>query len=462
MNKLLIGALALVAAAQVILAQPRSDECANNSLDTGCHAASKLDDAPRLTQRLVKYDKLAQADTIDRVDANDWRAQGVDSSLRQVLIVHRHGDRTPIVFPPKDALANEPFWTFHGLGQLTNKGKARLHLLGKLVRARYDNFMSGSVNKNSRVSRASGSLRCIESAESFLSGFLGLDWPNSSDSERLVWDKRSSVPLAGLWQPAAIQSLPAAMDGMLNEGAKCKRLEQEYEQVIDKTDFVRSIFDKYAHERQVIDEVSGDKLYNYWQWFWSGSLIEVERSYFPEKMPAEIVSIYDRVQEASNMAMTAYQSTVTSKRLRAGLLMGDMVRQMTKMRDEIAQSGVAAKAKKFMHYSGHDMTLVVLLGMLDQWKNFAYRPDYAANLNIELHEDSAAEGAERWYVRLFYMPHVPSKPVELHLDQCEHNGRCTLDMFQELMSIYSIGSWQDWMRECGNDFAALNPYADGH
>lgn len=218
-------------------------------------------------------------------------------------------------------------------------------------------------------------------------------------------------------------------------------------------------------------EVLNFKVDYFFKWFWGSSLIEVEREYFADKMEPKIMAIYDRMQEAGNQAMTVYQSTVRAKRLRAGLLINDMVTNMKSFRDQHHErsdlAGVSHSrpvddsqpTKRFLHYSAHDLTIAVVLGMLDMWRQFPFRSDYASNIELELHEE-----AGEWYLKLFYMPHMPGQLHELHLEQCERGhpkARCTLERFEQLMSPYMIDSWQSWMKECKNDLTKIDPYAPG-
>lgn len=455
------------------------DECLNDSLGTNCGNGSgnevySYETNPTLPlnsksieskrRPIYSFDHVSERDYANFLEnSSKWQAEGRTTTLRQVLIIHRHGDRTPINFPPKDKLASEPFWTFHGLGQLTNRGKARVDMLGKIIRKRYNEFMGGSVNKNLRKSRSSSSLRCIESAEVFLSSFLALDQPNASDAQALIWEKNNQK-LGHIWQPASVSSFTAKYDGLLNEGAECKALNDEYIHVFDPSEISKRVNKEYSHERDVLYRVMGFETEHFYKWFWAASLLEVERSYFEHKMNPDLLKIYDRVQEAGLLTLGLYQSTLKSKRLRAGLLINDMIKNMKTYRDQYNMAFDAdvnpSFAKKFVHYSAHDLNLVVLLGMFNATERFPSRPDYASNILIELHQDTHA--TKDWFVRLFYMQKVPSEPQELYLDACKsetkHHRHCTLDQFDDLMQQYKIDNWQNWMQECGNDFSQFDPY----
>lgn len=425
-------------------------ECSDSSSaeTKNCPRYYAIDSDEQLARRLQLSQSLESCHTKP--------AEPADSSLQQVLLVHRHGDRTPVDFPCKDELADEPLWSFFGSGQLTNRGKARVFLMGRIERDRYDRFLNGSVDKNHRISRSSGVLRCIESGQLFLASFLALDRKSASpDASKLVWDtcRDHNNQLATLWQPASIRSAPVSFDGMLADGSVCKNLDKEYDRINESPE-VRQIFADYAFEASQLRELLGYKMTFFQEWFWASSLLEIELSYFADKVRPELAAIYKRVVEAGNKCLVAYQSSYTSRRLRSGLLAQNILEQV--------RAFAAAKPDRlpFVHYSTHDLELVSLLGVLGVYGEFGSRPDYASHVNIELHRDPTS-GV--WFVRLFYTQHVPSERVELQLPACKQDklaaGHCRLDTFERLLAEYALGSWQSWMRECNNDFGQLDPYA---
>lgn len=447
----------------------QSDDCVNSSIGhcSGENQDSNLVYSPpnnpddsdlNLAYGEFAFDRLSARDqTIFRSKKPDyWKADGQDTTLRQVLLIHRHGDRTPIQFSEGDKIGKHLFWQLHGLGQLTNRGKARLSMLGQIVRMRYNIFLDGSVNKNMRKSRSSGALRCIESAQVFLSSFLSLNKSNSPDASELNWDDQNNS-LSHLWQPASVNTVAAKVDGMLNEGAACKNLDREYD-LLDGSAENKQISLDFKYESKVMKEVWNFDTDHFYKWFWGSSMLEVERSYLENMIDERLLQAYDRIDKAGNRAIVLYQSTLPAKRLRAGLLINDMIQNM-KTHQQIAQGNLPDNMfnKKFVHYSAHDLNLVVLLGMFDNIDKYPFRPDYAANIIIELHQDQ-----DEWFIRLFYMHHVPSQYIELHIARCEEGNpkrRCTLDRFDAIMQEYKIASWQNWMKECDNDMSLVDPYS---
>lgn len=398
-----------------------------------------------------------QADQLDMKgcgvkDFPYYAARGQETTLRQVLLVHRHGDRTPIKFHDEDPLKDEAFWKFHGYGQLTNRGKQRIHMLGKLMRHRYRKFMKGSVNKNLVLTRSSGSSRCIESAQLFLSAFLPLNAPDSPDAEALVWNS-GCEDIGRIWQPASVQTMSKSIDGMLAEG-ECRSLDAEYKK-INKTKSAQVIYRGFQEEAKIVQQVLGLKVDIFYKWFWASGQIEIESDYFEQKLGPRLVAIRDRIREAGRLGWIAYQSTAKSRRLRSGLLINDIIENMKKLRQ---QRDTGLDSKKFIHYSTHDINVFSLLGVLGNVGRFPYPPNFGANIVTELHESDQGE----WFVRFFYMSYVPSKLVPIHVDACEidHPKRlCTLDRLERVMRPYIINDWLSWMYECNNDIDNIDPYA---
>lgn len=336
-------------------------------------------------------------DDLTAINITRFYTKANSSSLRQVLFLYRHGDRTADHFDGSEDETQK----FLGPGQLTKKGKLRVYLLGQLTRFRYNEFLHGSINKRNLFSRSSAHERCIESVQLFLANFLGFNAQNveldREETKKLIWLGRHGKPrLARLWQPAAIQVVPERMDGMLSETARCKR-EAEAKELLEKG-------------------VDVDEL------------------------------------------------TKLTRRLHSGLLMNDMIKHMKSRIAHLRGRG-DGDDYLFVHYSSHDITVNTLLGMLGQWEindsNSDDRlapPDFAANLAIELHEDSSSG---TYYVRLFYMPRVPQEPIELQLPGCSSSSTngCPIGDFERLLSEYLIPSWQDWMRECDNDLSQIDPYS---
>lgn len=413
-------------------------------------ACKPVDNQEQLLDRLRIIDRVdLNKSSLVYSDSSVFYGEKPSESLRQVFLIHRHGDRMPINLPlPKsDCLRDEPFWKIHGKSQLSNRGKERLYLLGKVMRSRYSQFLNNKVNKNIRVSRSSGSMRCIESAQMFLASFLGLDVQNSSDSSYLIW--QDSQQLAHLWQPASIESYPDELDSLLGEGDNCANYESELaEQVYPE--FERNNSKEYKEAREYLERKVDIKIDSLFEFILRYDTLQVEKSYFPDKIESDLVEFLNRFKRLYDVVYKAAQATFTLRRLQAGPFINSVISNMEETRQSYANS--TGSPVKFLHYAAHDVNLEVLLGILDNIQPES--PGFGSNMVFELHEI-----ANDWFVRIFYMQSTPSKMIELHVDKCnDEEGRCSLSKFRQFVEPYMIESWQDWMSECDNDYQSLDPY----
>ena len=67
--------------------------------------------------------------------------------LQTVVVLFRHGDRTPVDPYPNDPFKDRSNWPV-GFGQLTPRGKMMQFNLGKFLRNRYGNFLSDQYDEN--------------------------------------------------------------------------------------------------------------------------------------------------------------------------------------------------------------------------------------------------------------------------------------------------------------------------
>ena len=142
--------------------------------------------------------------------SNRWPNHDI-STLKLLQIVHRHGDRTPIMFTPNDPFKNESYWT-EGIGELTTKGKYRMYKLGQFIRQEYQSYLGDKYSPREVYARSSITDRCIESTSCLLSGA----YPPIPKAWR--WSQGSNATLGDVWQPIPIQTfMPKIDDLVLND-----------------------------------------------------------------------------------------------------------------------------------------------------------------------------------------------------------------------------------------------------
>ncbi|XP_030032588.2 prostatic acid phosphatase-like [Manduca sexta] len=131
-----------------------------------------------------------------------------DSELVLTVLVHRHGDRTPVqgsleLSNDVDALreASEPY----GYGQLTNVGKQNAYRLGQSIRKRYGGLISAHYNSSEIYIRSTDSTRTKMTVLTAMAAVYPAGNDNWSDS----------LP----WQPTPYTTVPVRYDpnlAMLN------------------------------------------------------------------------------------------------------------------------------------------------------------------------------------------------------------------------------------------------------
>ncbi|XP_065172701.1 prostatic acid phosphatase-like, partial [Atheta coriaria] len=92
---------------------------------------------------------------------------GDESTLKSVVVVYRHGDRTPVDPYPNDPYLNKSYWPV-GFGQLTNVGKEQHYEFGAWLRTRYNDFLPKDYSESDIYIRATDVDRTLMSAQANL------------------------------------------------------------------------------------------------------------------------------------------------------------------------------------------------------------------------------------------------------------------------------------------------------
>lgn len=128
--------------------------------------------------------------------ANSEFGQPRSSLLRHVVVILRHTDRAPLTTFPGDPNKHHP-WPL-GHGQLTSRGRANAHALGKWLRNYYADFLTD--NPREVDARSSPVPRCFETAALVLYGVY------PANRQQKQWRPDET------WQPIPITRLPDGAD----------------------------------------------------------------------------------------------------------------------------------------------------------------------------------------------------------------------------------------------------------
>ncbi|KAJ8975474.1 hypothetical protein NQ317_019802 [Molorchus minor] len=161
---------------------------------------------------------------------------GAEDKLDAVVVIYRHGDRTPIRPYPTDPYRNTSYWPVD-FGQLTNTGKVQQLELGRWLRDRYNNFLPNKYSEKDIYIQSTDVDRTLMLAEANLAGLYP---PVSSE----VWDDDIK------WQPIPIHTIPEKEDAVLAGKKTCPKYNELQKQLF-KSDYFRNVshinHDLYAY-----------------------------------------------------------------------------------------------------------------------------------------------------------------------------------------------------------------------
>ncbi|CAH2068954.1 unnamed protein product, partial [Iphiclides podalirius] len=337
-------------------------------------------------------------------------------TLRLVIVLFRHGARTPVTTYKSDPFKNYQ-WP-DGLGSLTKTGKWQLYELGKKYRNYYANFIPEEYYEKDVYIKSSDKSRCLMSAYTFLAGLY-------PPSERQTWHPELS------WQPIPVHSLPKHLDDIVAQTKPCKVWKAMYQELLDeKNSYPKfaELFDylsKHTNQsmRSILDV---DFLYSTLQTQQEAGLKlpDWTKNVFPNKM---------RTPFMLSLALLSYNKTL--QRLKVGPFLAEIKRNLQ-------ETVIHANLDRSLYiYSGHDVNVVAL------WRTLGYEellePEYGASLVLELHEEVEQDS---FFVKLFYRNNTKIEvPMELDMPFCD--DPCTYSRFIDYIDSLIPTKWEE---ECKN------------
>ncbi|XP_071454641.1 prostatic acid phosphatase-like [Hetaerina americana] len=360
-------------------------------------------------------------------------AENDHSSLELLLIVFRHGDRTPVDPYPNDPYKNLSYWPV-GWGQLTNEGKRQHYHLGQFFRRRYENFLSTQYCKEEVHIRSTDVDRTLMSAEANLAGLYP---PNGEQ----IWEP------GVVWQPIPIHTLPESLDNVLAAKKPCPRYDEEFKKLQDLPE-IKLLNEENKNLYQYLTEKSGKHIHDITSVEYLYNTLTIEKRY-NLTLPDWTKTVYpDKMKYLAAFSFSLPAYTKELQRLKMGNLVGEMVNHFIKKKD----ATLSPPNRKLFIYSGHDTTIANLLmtfGVFDP----PFSPPYTSTILLELHRSSNDD----YYVLLLFKNGTQADDViQMTIPGCLQN--CPLDRFVEIMSpIIPI----DWKTECSlqtNDDSIINVF----
>lgn len=315
-------------------------------------------------------------------------------NLEQVLLFHRHGDRSFTA-----CLANSPgcgqYWADHydGFGQLTPRGMYQLHRLGTFMRTRYadSGFIGGNYSRADVYVRSTDYDRTLQSVTSLLQGLFPkgtgpAQFPNGGPG--LTSD---------FLQPVPIRTLPEANDGLLRafSGATCP----EYaNQISAHLSSIQSTVDEkekeYGPLLTTISEKTGNatNLMNLWRVM---DTLNVMREHPRTNItfPLSDQEFDEAVLLTRWVEYQQYFSTSELARFAGGAMVCEIRNRLLARVFAMTQpwfspsswpSGFGGNGPRLAVFSAHDMTLNSLLFALGAYDAPFQNPPYGSSVAVEL------------------------------------------------------------------------------
>nr|XP_060637800.1 prostatic acid phosphatase-like [Anolis sagrei ordinatus] len=343
--------------------------------------------------------------------------------LKFVLLIYRHGDRSPIENYPTD-LHNESEWP-QGFGQLTKIGIQQHYELGQYIKNRYSNFLSSTYKREEVLIQSTETDRTIMSAQANLAGLF----PPSGDE---IWNPEL------LWQPVPVHIVPKEHNPKLRFPMfHCPRYLKLLKETIISSEFQLKV-QPYQEFIKMVSLHSGYNpetlahLDNFKLWHVQDTLLceSIHNYTLPEWATKDVMAKLDELTVMSLSVLFGIHKREEKARLQGGLLVKDIL-------EKISNAARYPGKRKMLVYSAHDTTLGALQMALNIYNEQLF--PYAACQFFELYQESNGE----YTIEMYFRNDTTKEPHLLTLPGC--SSACSLSQFAELVSPILV---EDWDSEC--------------
>lgn len=335
------------------------------------------------------------------------------------VVVHRHGDRTPLEIYPTDPYQADT-WPI-GLSQLTNKGKELLYNVGLFLKNRYQILIGQKYNVSTITVLSSDKDRTIMSVQSLLAAMY-------PPEDGQVWNQHIN------WQPIPVHTIADDDDNMLGMTKQCPKYNQDMDNLKNIPE-VGKILENYCHMMEYVSKYSGYNLtdcgandFKNITSIYDTLSIELKNNL---TLPNWTHPVLDELRQALPISFGVSYYTPDMQRLTSGVILKEILQQFIKKSDQ-----TDTLVKNMTIYSAHDSTIVAILSALKSYNWM--QPSYGTAVLFELHEDT-----DKYIVKVFYRNDTNEEPYLLNLPDCP--APCTIDAFAE--SIKTLLP-TDWDEEC--------------
>lgn len=333
--------------------------------------------------------------------------KGQEAELKLVNVVFRHGDRTPddngYELYPNDPFLKYDFYPT-GLGELTNKGKAREYQLGQFLRTKYDKFLGKLYTPNILEARSSDYRRTKASLQLVLAGLY----------PPVLIQKWNTIIN---WQPIPTDYTPRLYDNLLLPD-ECPRYLNEYDKVLEIPE-IKEELAGFDDMNAKLTELTGKNISTPWDMYYLYHTFMAESSmnlHLPEW--AYSVFPYGRLYDGIIFAYKVANYNKLQKKIYGGAILRKFIENMKVHVNDTLKPG-----KRIYLYSGHETNIASLLSTLDIYQ--PHVPEYSSAVLVEL-----LYKENTYYVKILYYVGIPSQIKEMKLPGCE--VLCPLEKFLQI------------------------------
>jgi len=292
------------------------------------------------------------------------------------------------------------------------------------------------------------------SALSFLAGLYPVN------NLRTNWNQEIA------WQPAPVHSQTMIDDWIMISKKVCPKTCDSY---LDEYYHTSPSIANYINEnRALIESVTtsaglyteGDDVQNMKKMWHLGSnlqIMQIHNKTLPAWATDDIIDQLVSIKYKKFEAMASGTPKLT--KLLGGAMLGRILRNFDDFRhgklwpeDWRKIKGAKMRDLKLLVFSGHDVNLVLLLSTLRLF-NQPFRPYFASNLLLELHEK-----AGHYHVEVVFQDGIQKQRQKLRIPGC--GEQCPLDQLIKMSKSVVIGSRQELEAICPNDYPDSSSSSD--
>ncbi|XP_039284645.1 venom acid phosphatase Acph-1 isoform X3 [Nilaparvata lugens] len=327
------------------------------------------------------------------------------NSLRLVVAVFRHGERTPTSTYPNDPHKNKDYYPLEW-GALTKIGRKNQYEIGKLLRTRYKSFLSEIYSprfmkaQTTDIDRTKMSMQLVQA---------GLYPP----IETQRWKNDLN------WQPIPYKHEPLFQDKLLLVTIPCFRYYEAMKEIMELEE-VKQLIKKNEPTFEFLTNKTGMEVKSFNHSLYIQGILRAQED-LNLKLPNWTEKVYpEPLNQLAAKALTLNAYTPELRRIKGGPLLKTILGHLTDRSKKLT-----AKGNQLYLYAAHDLTIAHLLNALGVWKEHV--PDYNSLILMELHQLNRNES---YGVKIFYRKSEDHELDELKPFGC--GGVCSLQEIQRL------------------------------